>query len=54
VLASRRAIEALLHAVWNGEDDAYPEALDGWRRAAIGDDLWREARARRAAAPVPG
>lgn len=51
VLASRRSIEALLHAAWNGDDDAYPEVLSGWRRAAVGEDLWREARARRAGAP---
>jgi ribonuclease D len=52
VLASRRSIEALLHAAWNGGDEAYPEVLSGWRRAAVGEELWREARARRAAAPI--
>ena len=52
VLASRRAIEALLHTVWNGGDEAYPADLTGWRREVVGEELWREARARRAAAPA--
>ncbi len=54
VLASRRALEALLRAAWNGGDDGYPEALAGWRRQVVGEELWHTARALRAAAPAAG
>jgi ribonuclease D len=49
LLASRRALEALLRAAWNGGEDGYPEALSGWRRQVVGDELWRTARALRGA-----
>jgi ribonuclease D len=43
VLASRRALEAVLKSAWAGESEL-PGALSGWRRDAIGEDLWRAAR----------
>jgi len=39
VLATRRTIEALVRQVVEGEALRLPDALEGWRREAVGDEL---------------
>ena len=47
VLASRRELDSVLRAAWGDGDQGDGAALNGWRRAALGDELWREALALR-------